>query len=250
MRYCRSKRLTCDEGSLEPATGKVAHRSDFGCRRIHGGIDLVCRCLPGSPGRNVGIKVGERDDELRKQLLKAQAEIQARVTPEAHNVVLGERKGLEAKLSRANQDLDKLRTEIKENDGRVGQFSKELEEAKATLGKAMRDLQSAKDENHKLSLQINELKKTFDASVLTRKKIQAFVQELARVEFGKEFPREGGTIEGYNVILRSLKKELPNDSFVQTSKELDVSIDWRILAPMLGNTTSQMRGYLETTYLK
>jgi hypothetical protein len=172
------------------------------------------------------------------------------VAPEPYKVVVAEKTALQAKLSRATNQLERLGVEFKESERKATQLSKELEEAKATLGKAMRELQPVKDENYKLSLQVNELKKTLDASVLTRKKIQAFVQELARVEFGKAFPREGGAIEGYNVILRSLKKELPNDSFVQNSKELDVNIEWGILAPMLGNTSSQLRGYLDTTYLK
>jgi archaellum component FlaC len=173
------------------------------------------------------------------------------VAPEVYNAVTARLKDAEAKFSRANNQLDTLRLELKQSEGRVNQLSKEFDETKSTLGKAMRDLQSVKEENQKLSVQLAEMKKTLDASVFTRKKIQALVQELTRVEFARAFPRNsGGTVDLYNTILRSLKKELPNDFYVQDSKELDPSTDWAILAPILGNTSSQLKGYLETTYLK
>jgi DNA repair exonuclease SbcCD ATPase subunit len=209
-----------------------------------------------------GIKLGERDDELRKQLLKARAEIESRIAPETHAAVLARLKEAESKISQLtkeaesrisqlNKDVGNLKVELKQREDRASQLTKELEEAGTTVGNARQDLQVVKEENQKLIIQLSELKKELDSSRLIKKKIQAFADDLAVLAmFGHISSNQGGFVDQYNNILKSLKNELPNDFFIKSVQELDPNATGTTVGLKLANGSQQLKGYLDKTYLK
>jgi hypothetical protein len=200
-----------------------------------------------------GIKLGERDDELRKQLLKARAEIELRIAPETHTAVLVRLKEAESKISQFNKDVDNLKVQLKQREDRASQLTKELEETSTTVVNARRDLRLAKEENQKLIIQLSELKKTLDSSrlVLTRKKIQAFVDDLDELAKLKGVSsNQGGLFDRYNLILKSLKNEFANDFFIQSMQEIDPNAMGTTVGVRFSNASYQLKNYLEKTYLK
>jgi DNA repair exonuclease SbcCD ATPase subunit len=210
-----------------------------------------------------GIKLGERDDELRKQLVQARAENELRIAPETHAAALARLKEAESKISQLtkeaasrisplNKDVDNLKVQLKQREEKASQLTKELEETSTTAGNARRDLQLAKEENQRLIARLNEMKKTLDSSDSTKKKLQFFAADLgvlARAGSGMS-SNQGGVVEQYNNILKSLKNDLSNDSFIQNVQELDPSASWITLGPRLYNGSQQLKDYLEKTYLK
>jgi hypothetical protein len=200
-----------------------------------------------------GIKLGERDDELRKQLVKARADIELKIAPETHAAVLARLKEAESRISQLNKDVGNLKVQLKQREDRASQLSKELEENSITVRNARRDLQLAKEENQKLIIQLSELKKTLDSSrlVLTRKKIQAFVDDLDELAKLKGVSgNQGGLFDQYNLILKSLKNEFANDFFIQSSQEIDPNATGTTAGVRFSNASYQLKNYLEKTYLK
>jgi chromosome segregation ATPase len=211
-----------------------------------------------------GIKLGERDEELRQQLQKAQAEMALKIAPETHAAVLARLKEAESKvsqltketesrISQLNKDVGNLKVQLKQREDRASQLTKELEETNMTLGNARRDLQLAKDENQKLIIQLSELKKELDSSrlILTKKKIQALADDLAVLaKFGAISSNQGGFVDQYNNVLKSLKNELPNDFFIKSVQELDPNAIGTTVGLKLANGSQQLNSYLEKTYLK
>jgi myosin heavy subunit len=210
-----------------------------------------------------GIKLGERDDELRKQLLKARADIESRIPPETHTAILSRLKETESKIAQLtkagesrifqlNKEIDNLKVQLRQSEDKVGQLTRDLNETSTTVGNARRDLQLAKEENQRLIARLNEMTKTLDSSDSTKKRLQFFAADLAglaRAGSGMS-SNQGGVVEQYNNILKSLKNDLSNDSFIQGVQELDPSAVWITLGPRLYNGSQQLKDYLEKTYLK
>jgi hypothetical protein len=73
-----------------------------------------------------GIKLGERDDELRKQLLKARADIESRIPPETHTAILSRLKETESKIAQLT----------KAGESRIFQLNKEIDNLKVQLRQA------------------------------------------------------------------------------------------------------------------
>ena len=200
-----------------------------------------------------GIKLGERDDELRKQLQKARTENELRIAPETHAAALARLKEAESKISQLNKDVGNLTVQLKQREDRASHLAKELEETNTTVGSARRDLQLAKEENQKLIVQLSELKKTLDSSrsVLTRKKIQAFVDDLDQLANLKGVnSNQTGLFDQYNLILKSLKNEFANDFFIQSTQELDPNATGTTAGVRFSNASYQLKNYLEKAYLK
>ena len=86
-------------------------------------------------------------------------------------------------------------------------------------------MQLAKEENQKLIVQLSDLTKALDSSrsVVTRKKIQAFADDLdqcLQITGAGVSSNQTGLFDQYNLILKSLKNEFANDFFIQSAQEL------------------------------
>ena len=200
-----------------------------------------------------GIKVGESTEALHKQLQKAQAEIESRVPSEKYNAVLAPLREAESKISQQSSDIDNLKKQLKQREDKPSQLMKDLEETKAALGIARKELQLSKEENQKLIAQVNEMKKKDEPSFIFKKKIEAFSQQLSEIQ--KQGPNlnsydQWAVVTSYNNILKSLKKDIPNDSYIQNTVELNTGGDWSYLRAAVTSGSSQLKNYLERTYLK
>lgn len=198
------------------------------------------------------IKVGESLDDLRQQLDKAKAEINSRVPREEYNALIAKLKQTESKSSQGTSDVNVLKVQFKQREDTITQITKEIEETKLALATAKRELQSARDQAQRIAAELDELKKKQVGSI-PQKKIQAFIQQLVSLE--KEAPSMDGynqtaLVTSYNNMLKSLKKDLPNDTYIQGASELSPSSSWSYLGPALKLFSAQLKNYLEQTYLK
>ncbi len=200
-----------------------------------------------------GIKVGESTEDLRKQLQKAQDEIESRVPLEKHNSLLGRLKEAESRNSQRSSEVDNLKIQFKQREDKINQLTKELEETKLALETTNRDLQLSRQEAQKLSAQLNEMKKKDYISPMVKKRLEAFSQQLSELEkqaISLDTQNGWALITSYNNILKSLRKEIPNDTYVQNASELKSEGSIFVLGPSLRTASSQLKYYLERAYLK
>jgi len=208
------------------------------------------------------IKLGERSDELRKQLLKARADIESRVAPETYNAVLSRLKEAESKISHPSNAVDNLKAQLKQREDRINQLSKELAETRMALESVKRDLQLSRKDSQELTDQLNQLRLNEVnmrlegvTGISKQKSIEAFsrqLSELAKEASGSvDSAKVSAIAYSYNEILVSLKKELPTDSYIQTAKTVNPEGQYvSSLATVLRTSIPQLRAYLEQRYLK
>jgi hypothetical protein len=174
-------------------------------------------------------------------------------------------KEVKSKNSQLITDLDNLTKQSKQREVRPNQPSKELEEARTALAKATRQSQELEETKAALAArtqETNELKKKAEessASAINKKKvIESFVGQLSKLEKSVnvtaivDYNDLGSYIFTYNQIVRSLKKELPNDSYIEQIVELRAPTSaptYNVLLSAMRTLVPDLRVHLEL-YLK
>jgi chromosome segregation ATPase len=236
-----------------------------------GGLIAYAVIYQNNPVELFGIvKFGESADDLRKRLVKLQAESESRIAPEVHHAVLARLKEGEAKSSLPSSEGSKLKGVLKERDNRIAELTKDLAEAMRTVEKLTEGLSETRGKVENLSAQLQASRKTSAersrqlkeqtekmekiTSIERRKAIMGYVQQFEVLEnsVGRTLNdyTEQSYVKEYNDILRALQKELPNDSYVQNATPLSIFGTRESFESSLKSTSSRMRSYLEQRYLK
>lgn len=236
-----------------------------------------------------GIKIGETDDELRARLRKVQAESDSKVSkeihqnalnrlkeadskiaPEVHQAALARLKEAESKASLPSPESSKLRSQLKERDDKIGELTKQLTESKRINEILAKDLADVKGKIEVVTVELHGSQKNFSEISRQHKDQTKKLEEMVSLEkrniltgYIRQFEdlekRSGTTIDDYielsyvrqfNDVLTALKKELPNDIYIQNVTPLWLTGNRHSFSSSLKSTGARIRVYLEQRYLK
>lgn len=215
-----------------------------------------------------GMKVGESNDQLRQQLLQARQDLESTVPIEKYQdaqtklkqeasknlQLVGERARLKKQLQQANAKLKAAKgvtVEVRKLRTRAKQLTKQLEEIRSVLETTKRQLTSSIEQNRKLTVEVNKLNKAL--ALISKNKLRAYSQQLADLEKKASSVNrlnKAGLVTAFNTIVKSLKADLRQDSFVRNLSGINSKAPFIIIGPYLKNQSSQIRQYLNETYLK
>lgn len=202
------------------------------------------------------VKFGERADDLRARLLKAQAEAESRISPEVYKALLGKLKAAESRNYSPKIEAEKFEAKIKERDDTISDLRRQLVETKTALENAKSDLQRSAKASQELKSQLIELKqKVEDISLADKRKgILGFVHQLNELEKNvggsKDAYAAQAHARSYNQILTGIKRELPNDAYLQSANPVSDLGTLDSITSGVKDSFSRLRVYLEQRYLK
>lgn len=215
-----------------------------------------------------GVKIGQSNAQLRQELLQARKDLAFTVPIEKFQEAQTQLKEEASKNLQLTDELDRLKKEIQQAKAeskaakgasvearrlraRIKQLTAELKEATLVLEATKGELTSSIGQSRKLAIELNKLK---DAQVsISKNKLRAFFQQLAELEvkaFSVGPNNKAGFVTAFNSIVKSLKAELRQDSYVQTLSGINSKATFIEIAPYLRDQSSQIRKYLKETYLK
>jgi chromosome segregation ATPase len=204
------------------------------------------------------------------ELKKVQAESDSKFAPEEHQRTLARLKDAEAKASQPSPDSNRLRGQLKERDDRIAQLEKQLNESNRSVEILTKELVDSKGKVEivttelrgsqknltEASRQIKDQSKKIDeyASTDRHKTLLGYIHQFENLEkrsswMGNAYVEQNYTKQ-YNEILRALKKELPNDNYIQSATPLSEYGTSETFSTNLKSASSRLRGYLQQRYLE
>jgi len=235
------------------------------------------------------VKFGERAEELRARLGKLQAESDSKIAPEVHQAALARLKKAESKIapevhqaalarlkeaesksSLPSPESSKLRGQLKERDEKITELTKQLIEAKRSGEILSKDLSEAKGKIEIVNVELQGSQKGFSeisrqfkdqtkkleemVSLDKRRTLTGYIRQFEDLE-----KRSGNTVDDYtelsyvrqfNDVLTALKKELPNDNYIQNVTPLWLTGTRHSFSSSLKSASARIMAYLEQRYLK